>query len=203
MYIFNFFINLHFISGVLVPFFLDWGKISFTQVMILQSWFMFWIFILEVPTGAFADYVGRKQSLVLAVAVNILAAIVYASVPDFYVFLLGEFLWALSVALMSGTEHALVYDTLNKMGETKKSKTVFGRIESFRLAGIMAGAPIGSIIAAYYGLRETMLLLVVPFSIAFFIAMTFKEPKIFQKTGSKNYIKILKSGVNFFTKIRF
>ncbi len=200
VYIFKFFVSLHFIGGVLVPFFTDWGGINFTQVMILQSWFMLWIFLLEIPTGTVADFLGRKQSLILACVVNTIAALVYASMPNFYIFLLGEFLWAMSAALLSGADEAFVYDTLKKIGESKKSKKVFARIESFGLAGIMIAAPIGSIIAAKFGLRAPMLLLVVPFTVAFLISLSLKEPRIAQKSESKRYINVLKDGMKFFYK---
>ena len=58
MYLFEFLTSLHFISAVLIPFFADWGGISFTQIMILQSWFVFVTFVAEVPTGVVADYLG-------------------------------------------------------------------------------------------------------------------------------------------------
>ena len=198
MYLFRFFANLHFIGGVLVPFFTDWGGINLTQILILQSWFMLWIFLLEVPTGTVADFIGRKHSLILACSINAFAALVYSSLPDFYVFLLGEVLWAASAAFLSGASEAFVYDTLKESGESEKSKEVFGRIASFGLAGIMIGAPIGSVIAAEFGLRAPMLLLVVPFAIAFVVALTFKEPKMGQKTESKHYTKILRDGVKYF-----
>ncbi len=200
MYLFRFFVSLHFIGGVLVPFFTDWGGINLTQIMILQSWFMLWIFLLEVPSGAIADYLGRKKSLVLACGFNAIAALVYSSVPNFYVFLFGEALWATSAALMSGAGEAFVYDTLKKIGETKKSKKVFGRIGSLSLAGIMVSAPIGSVMAAKFGLRTPMLSLGFPFAAAFAVALTFKEPKISRKIESKQYTIILRDGVKYFYK---
>ena len=60
MYAFRFLISMHFFSAVLIPFFLDYGNISFTKIMLLQSWFAFWSFVLEIPTGTIADYFGRK-----------------------------------------------------------------------------------------------------------------------------------------------
>jgi len=191
---------MHFIGGVLVPFFTDWGGITFTQIMILQSWFMFWIFVLEIPTGAIADYLGRKQSLILACVFVVIAVFVYTSMPNFYIFLLGEFLWAISAALLSGADGAFVYDTLKKIGDSEKSKKIFGKIESFKMVGIMVAAPAGSIIAATFGLRVPMMLMAVPSTIAFIIALSFKEPKITQKIESKRYINILRDGVKFLYK---
>ena len=86
MYVFKFLVSLHFIGGVIVPFFLDWGQISFTQIMILQSFFVFSLFILEIPTGAIADYFGRKTSLMFAAIATTSAALVYSSYPSFYIF---------------------------------------------------------------------------------------------------------------------
>ncbi len=122
MYLFKFFIFLHFIGGVLVPFFLTWGKISFTQIMILQSVFMISMFLLEIPTGAIADYLGRKTSLIIGAIINIIAVFVYTSYPNFYVFLVGEFLWAMTWALLSGADQALVYDSLKKIKQKKNQR---------------------------------------------------------------------------------
>lgn len=202
MYLFRFFGGLHFIGGVLVPFFTDWAGINFTQIMILQSWFMLWIFVLEVPSGAVADYLGRKHALVLACGVSATGAVVYSSMPNFYVFLLGEMLFAVSQALFSGSTEAFVYDTLKKIDQSKKSKEVFGRTESFGLAGIMIGAPFGSIIAATFGLRAPMLLHTVPSTIAFIVALTFKEPEPTERIETKRYTIILKDGVRHFHRNR-
>ncbi len=120
-------------SGVLIPFFTDWGGISFTQIMILQSWFLFWIFVLEIPIGTIADFFGRKHSLFIVCIVNTVGVLVYVNAPNFYVFMLAEFLWAASVALVSGADEAFVYDTLKKIKRTDESKKIFGRIENFKL----------------------------------------------------------------------
>jgi predicted MFS family arabinose efflux permease len=198
IYIFKFCISLQFVGGVLVPFFLDWGGITFTQIMILQSWFMFWIFIFEIPTGSIADYLGRKHSLTLAVVMNSIGVLIYSSIPNFYIFLLGEFMWALAQALFSGAGEAFIYDTLKIIEEPEKSKHVYGKFESFGLFGYMIAAPIGSIFAVVISLRSTMLLIVVPMTFAFVIAMTFKEPKIKEIKERKSYLKILRDGVKFF-----
>src|SRR3989344_4225458 len=195
MYVFKFLLNMHFIGGVLVPFFLDWGQISFTQLMILESFFVFSIFLLEVPTGAVADYFGRKISLIFAAIMISIAAFVYSSYPNFYVFLLGEFLWAAGLAFLSGADEALVYDSLKEIKSEKKSKKIFGRFTSFGMTALMVSAPIGSIIASTFGLRYTMRFMVIPFFLAFLLAMTFKEPITKKKIESKKYMDTLLNGI--------
>ncbi|MGD2251249.1 MAG: MFS transporter [Candidatus Methanofastidiosia archaeon] len=177
-------LSLHFIAGVLVPFFLDWGGITFTRIMILQSFFVFSTFLLEVPTGAVADLTGRKTSLACAAVATSAGALVYSSFPHFYIFLVGEFLWALGYALLSGADEALVYDTLKMMNAESQSKKIFSRFTSFQLGAIMVGAPLGSVIAAVFGLRYTMMVMAVPLFSAFFVALTFTEPAS-EKKGKK------------------
>ena len=195
MYLFKFLLSLQFIAAVLIPFFLEWGKISFFQIMILQSWFMFWWLILEIPTGALADYLGRRPVLILAALINVVGVLVYASIPNFYIFMIAEFLWALALAMMSGADESMLYDTLKIGKQEKYSKKILGRSGSIEMTGIMIGAPIGSMIAATLGLRWTMLLMAVPFTMAFLVALTLKEPQI--RTRIK-YLETLTKGIRYF-----
>lgn len=148
-YAFVFFREFFFFSAVLVPFFTDWAGLSLFQMTLLQSWFAGWIFLLEVPTGAIADRFGRKSSLILSGLVVAIAALIYGSIPSFPVFLLAEFLFAVSFALLSGADEAFLFDSLKLLGKEKKAKHFFGKAESFRFTGIMIAAPIGSIVATH------------------------------------------------------
>lgn len=202
IYAFKFFSSFGLMAGVLVPFFTEWGKISFTMLMLLQAWFMLWTFLLEVPTGAVADYFGRKHSLALAALVSAVAFGIYTIHPSIYLFLFCEFLLAGSMALFSGAEDAFVYDTLKKTKKSEQSKKIFGRAESFKLGGLMVAAPIGSIIASRWGLQIPMALQFFPMMVAFLIGLTLKEPKTDKKVESMRYLKILKEGVGFFYRNR-
>jgi MFS family permease len=198
MYIFRLFIAMHFISAVLIPFFMDWGKISFFQIMILQSWFILWAFLLEIPTGAVADFWGRKVSLAMGSIFNIAAILIYISKPDFFIFLAGEFLWAFAIALYSGADEALVYDSLKEIKKEEESKKILGRLNSFDMLALIVAAPVGSLMAARFGLRAPTLFMTVPFLLAFFIALTIKEPKTEKKIESVRYLQTLTDGVKYF-----
>ncbi|MFH1682597.1 MAG: MFS transporter [Candidatus Woesearchaeota archaeon] len=198
MYLFEFLLSLHFVSGVLVPFFMSWGKLSFLQVMLLQSFYVIISFLLEIPTGAVADHLGRKTSLILAALSVALGVLIYSSSPNFYLFFLAEFFWAMGLALLSGADEALIYDSLKEVKKERTSKKIFGRLETFGLAGLAIAAPIGSIIATYLGLRYTMMLMAIPFFLAFLIAFTLKEPKTKQKVESTRYLQTLIKGVRYF-----
>ncbi len=197
MYLIKMLANMHFISAILVPFFTEWGGISFSQVLYLNAAFMFFVFILEIPTGTIADFFGRKVSMQISCFISCVAVLVYISYPDFYVFLAAEFIFAVGASLMSGADSAFIYDTLKELGRSHESKRVFGRTESFKLAGILIGAFFGSFIAKI-NLKAPFLFMAVPIGIAGLITFTLKEPSIFDGENKKSYRKTLLEGINCF-----
>lgn len=197
-YAFSFLMSFSFIGGVLIPFFTDWGGINQFQIQILQAWFMLWIFILEVPTGVVADYLGRKYSLAIGAFISVLGAIIYGFIPHFWAFLLGEFLWATAIAFQSGADEALIYDSLKSQGKENLAKKILGKTRSFELVAIGLGAPIGGLLASRLGLNFPMLVTSLPCLCGTLIALTFKEPKPSGISESKRYLEILKGGIAYF-----
>lgn len=202
-YLFKFFVSLHFFSAVLVPFFTDWGGISLFQVQILQSWFAFWLFVLEVPTGSVADYIGRKHSVIIGALITALAMIVYGTVPHFGLFLLGEFFFALGVALISGADDALLYDSLKKEGKEEMSTAIFGRSHSINLSGMLTATLMGGFIAAQFGLNAPMLFSAISVLLAGFVILFIDEPKGKHSVSEqKRYLDIIKKGWQYFSTHR-
>ncbi|MHA1563117.1 MAG: MFS transporter [Promethearchaeota archaeon] len=189
--------RIHFFGSVMIPFFQDWGGLTFSEIMILESIFTGAIFLFEIPTGTIADKFGRKLSLNLAYVTNALAVIVYVIYPRFYVFAIGEIIWAMALALNSGANEAIIYDTLLELGREKESKKIFSRMSSYGLIAMMIGTILGGIIASFGGLKITMTLSAIPLVLAFPLSFFLKEPtkhklskkespwRIFQK-GFKN-----------------
>lgn len=200
-YAFSFLHSLHFFSAVLVPFFTDWGHITQAEIQWLQSWFMLWIFFLEIPTGAVADYWGRKYSLVLGCVVAAIGALTYGSFPRFEMFLLGEFLFAGGAALISGANQALLYDMLKEAGGEQQTSTVFGRARTFELCGMLVAAATGGVIATKFGLNTPLLLTAVPMFLAACVTLSIKEPKTYDHTSeSMRYWEVVRKGSFFFYK---
>ncbi|MEI6690484.1 MAG: MFS transporter [bacterium] len=197
-YLFQFLTSFTFFSAVLVPFFTEWGHITLAQTQMIQSWFMFWVFVLEVPTGAVADYFGRKVSIILGAIIFALGTIVYASSPVFYNFLLGELILATGVALLSGAGEALLYDNLKLLGKETESKKIFGKAHAVRMMSMLIAAPLGSFIASKWGLNYPMLLTSIPTFLAVIVAFTIPEVRVTLTNESERYLIIAKKGVTYF-----
>ncbi len=197
-FLYDFLISLHFSSAVLIPFFSEWGGLSYTQIFFLQSWFMAWVFILEIPTGVFADRIGKKKTLLIATIIGALGLATYSMYPNYLIFLIAEFLLALSVALMSGTYDAFFYDYMSNEGIENKSKKFFGFSHSSRMTGLLITAPIGAYIAKIFGLNITLLFEAGALLIAFIVIASIPSVKLnTNKIQENSSWKIFKNGANF------
>ena len=197
-YAYDFLKNCMLFSGVLVPFFTVWGGITFSQIMILQAVFTTSMFLFEIPTGVIADRFGRKTSLILSSVVTTAAVLVYSSYPSFWVFVCGEILWAVGVALASGADTALVYDSLIQTGDETGSKSILNRVESIGLFAMVIAAPLGSLTAKYIGLDWALRLSAISIFLSAAVGLTFNEPPTQKKSEEKNYFKILQTGLKYF-----
>jgi len=193
---------MHFFAAVLVPFYMEGAGLSLSQVLFLNSWFMFWNFALEVPTGTVADYFGRKWSMALGAIVAALASLMYASGMDFLTFLVGEVLLAAAYTLQSGADEALAYDTLKAMNQEEKAKGLFSQMESFKLGGIIIGSLCGGFIAAKWGLPAPLIAYAIPALLCFFIAISLYEPPpVFAEDRpllKLGYFELMRQGVSYF-----
>ena len=198
MHVISFFGSFFFLSGILIPFFTDWGGITFSQTLTLQSWFMICCFVFEFPSGGFADKFGKKLSLSIAFVLESIGFLVYASTPNFWIFALGETILAIGCSLISGTQSSFIACSLKHNNKSHLQKKILGKNKSISMMGMLISAPIGSIIAHYIGMREAVLYTAISPAIAFAISLTLIEPK--NGTTKESYGKILKEGFFCFKK---
>lgn len=102
--------------------YLDYG-LTLSQFAMLNVVWAATIVLAEVPSGAFADTLGRKKLVVLSSIVMFIEIAMIAFVPTgnptfvFVVFLINRVLSGLAMALASGADEALAYDTLKEQGK--------------------------------------------------------------------------------------
>ncbi len=142
----NFFVNLYFLSPVIVFFYDDRG-VNFFQIMILESVLMLTKLAFEVPTGALADKFGRKFSLVACVVLQILSEFIFFFAYDYTFFLISTVLFGISLAFLSGTVEAIMYDYLKSENREKDMKKAMGTYNSASLIALVVAPIIGSFIA--------------------------------------------------------
>lgn len=119
--LFRLFFNARFYYPVFTILFLDYG-LTIEQFAILNAVWAATIVVAEVPSGALADLIGRKQLLLTTTILMIceMALIGFVPLADitlvFWAFLLNRILSGLAGAMASGADEALAYDTLKDEG---------------------------------------------------------------------------------------
>lgn len=131
--------------------FLDLG-LSREQFLTLNAVWAAAIFLLEVPSGALADTIGRKKLIVAAAVMMILemAFLLFAPQNGGWVLLMMAFcnrlLSGASEASASGADQALAYDTLQEKEEHGRWDEVLAAIMTFRSAAFFTAMILGSLL---------------------------------------------------------
>ncbi|MFB7720696.1 MFS transporter [Nocardia sp. NPDC056100] len=125
--------------------FADHG-LSTAQISSLLAIWSATSFLLEVPSGAWADTVSRRGLLILSGVLLTAGFLVWTLLPSYAGFAAGFVLWGTAGALRSGTFEALIYDDLAARAATSAYPRLMGytraAAESAALAGILAAAPL-------------------------------------------------------------
>lgn len=84
-------------------------------------------FLLEVPTGSWADRFGRARVYQAGTLLYAISMASFIFVPGFYVLALFQIVGALGLAMQSGSSEALVHDSLPEEHKQKLYKQISGR----------------------------------------------------------------------------
>lgn len=131
--------------------FLDLG-LSREQFLTFNAVWAATIFLLEVPSGALADTIGRKRLLVAAGIMMILelSLLLFAPRNGGWVLLAMIFanrlLSGASEASASGADQALAYDTLQEKGEESKWDEVLATVLTFRSTASFTAMILGALL---------------------------------------------------------
>jgi MFS family permease len=109
-YLLTIFNNAWFVEGIWVFFFLRY--LSYSRIGLLEAIAFGFGLLMEIPTGAIADLIGKKITLRCAMLASCLGFVLMGSGSTFGMLLAGEMVAQLGWALYSGTAEAFAYDSL-------------------------------------------------------------------------------------------
>ncbi len=197
-WIVEFLLGIDLIGAVLLIFFKDWGGLSQTQTQMLQSWFMLWIFILEIPTGVFGDIKGKKFSVMIGYSLAILGTFVYSITPNIWLFALAEFIFALGIAFVSGAKEAWMYDISKKLKVEDQFRDISVVNSNLYMLGMIVAALIFAPISRILPVHQIFRLGILSNGLAL-ILLGFLIPSTDEKKGESlkpDYIATAKKGFN-------
>jgi MFS family permease len=143
--------NSRFYYPVFSIFFLDFG-LSLSQFAILNAVWAATIVLCEVPSGALADIIGRRNLLIFTGVLMILEMALLAFAPRenidvlFLFFLANRILSGMAEASASGADEALAYDSLSKEGNIKDWGMVLEKQMRFQSIGFIIVMVLGGMV---------------------------------------------------------
>ncbi len=144
------------LSAMILPFMIIYFRnlnFSFFQISVITSAFAISMFLFEVPTGAFADGLSRKYSVVLGFLITALAATLIPLFTNFYFLIILWVLAGLGMTFVSGAEEAWVIDNLNKYKRKDLHHEFFVKSQIVASFGIIFAPLIGAVLVKVHSIK--------------------------------------------------
>jgi MFS family permease len=129
------------------PIFLQSRGLDQFQINSVLATYFIVTFLTDVPTGAFADALGRRRSFVLGAGLRVCAFSLYFFAHRYPVFLIAETIDAFGTTFCNGAIDAWGVDALDAAGYDGLKDRLFSRISQLTNAGFMATSVVGAYVA--------------------------------------------------------
>jgi len=148
LYAFSFLQMTLFPMAIITLFWKDHIGLTLTQILLLQGIFSAATLVLDYPAGYLSDRLGYRCALNIAALLGIAGWGVYTVAGSFATVLLAEILLGMSLSFISGSDSALLYETLRAEGRERCYARHEGRMNGFGQFGEAAGALLAGVIYA-------------------------------------------------------
>lgn len=175
--------------ALMLPVRVLWMQQSLTnaQISILTGLIFFSTVLLELPTGAFADLMGKKITVMMSYAVGGLTMLAYIWAQSFWQFAIAVSLHGLHQSLKSGAHAALIFDSLVEDGREKEFKVVNGKIMAIVQFSMVTATFLGGWLGNF-GLKYPFIGYAVFLMLAAIVVSFMQEPRVDTETFTlKNY----------------
>ncbi|NNE26733.1 MAG: MFS transporter [Saprospiraceae bacterium] len=152
------------------------SHLEIKDVIVLESIYYVSVVVLEVPSGYFSDYFGRRLTLILSTLFFAIAYAIFGFVdPDFGLFVIAQLFLAGGMSFMSGTNTSFYYESLQAEGLDSTFADREAHVQSLQQYAGGVAVLLGGILGAWHlNLGYVVsLICVLP---ALVICLKFKEP---------------------------
>ena len=161
--------------AIITIFWMNDMGLSMTEIFLLQAIFAGTTGLLEFPSGLLADRIGYRRSLVLASVFTLIGWMVYLFSPDFWTIALAEVFVGIGLSLISGTDSAMLYESLVDMEDEERFATWHGRSRFFGQAAEGSAALFAGVLYSISP-RAPFVLEVLIWVVGLFVALALVEP---------------------------
>jgi len=157
LYAFSFLQMTLFPMAVITLFWKDHIGLSLSQILLLQSIFAVAMVVMEYPSGYISDRIGYRTALTAASILGLAGWGYYTVASSFRDVLIAEVMLGISTSFISGTDSALLFESLKRGGREADYARCEGRSTFFGQTGEAAGAIFAGVLYARYPLSPFFL----------------------------------------------
>lgn len=176
---------------IAVLFYQENGLSAF-EIMFVQGVYSLTMAVFEIPSGYFSDRLGRKKTMMIGSVLWSLGFLIYSMSSSFYGFIGAELMLGFGASFISGTDTAMLYDSLVDMKREEDFLKFEGR--SLSIANFAEGTAgiIGVLIANYFVLRGAYIAQLAITIAAIPLCISLVEPKIHRSSNVMRFGEVLK-----------
>ncbi|MEG0309074.1 MAG: MFS transporter [Clostridium sp.] len=186
-YVYKFLSSVN-ISSAIWMLYLAYKGMSLVEIGILEAIHHGTSLLFEVPTGALADILGRKKTIVIGRLVSAIQAVLMLTCNSFIGFAIAFVISPISYNLNSGSEEALVYDSLKVIGREDEYLKINGRLNFIIEVAQGIAVLVGGILSDYSFAYSYVLAAIISMC-AFGVSLGFKEPDIHEEKKERVRVK--------------
>jgi MFS family permease len=126
--------NQQYYDPFLILAFLQKG-LSFGMIGVLIGFRAICVNVMEVPSGAIADVVGRRQSMIASFLAYIASFTIFGLCNQLWTLFIAMLLFSIGEAFRTGTHKAMIFDWLERQDRLSEKTAVYGRTRSWSKLG--------------------------------------------------------------------
>lgn len=178
--------------AIITLFWKDHVGLSLTNILLLQGIFSVAMVIMEYPSGYLSDRIGYRAALNLASLLGIAGWGLYCFADSFVLVLVAEIILGISFSFISGSDSALLYESLKACEEEQNYARHEGRMNGFGQIGEAFGAIFAGLLYAAAPLLP-FLIQVAVWVLALLLTRTLIEPQRQLKVPISHFSEALQS----------
>ncbi|NLX17755.1 MAG: MFS transporter [Desulfobulbus sp.] len=174
--------------AIITVFWKDHIGLSLAEILLINVFFSGANLVMEYPSGYISDRLGYRRSLLIACGFGLIGWSVYLFAQNFWHVVGAELLLGVSHAFISGSDNALLYETLRADGQTELYTRCDGRMAGWAQIGEAGGALCAGLLYVANPLLPFMIQIGV-WVIALVVVLTLREPEGEKRPHISSHIK--------------
>lgn len=161
-------------------------RLSVAQISALLAIWSIPAVLLEIPTGIIADRISRKWLIFLGMVLKAGCYTTWIFADGFLLYAAGFLLWGIGGSFQSGSEEALIYDSLKLTEREQNFDRVLGKGRFWSGLSTMMACVLGGFLGMHYGFRPALYLSVFFGLLGAAIIGSMKEVNLYKESLSSD-----------------